>query len=258
MSQDLNATITKRINTSEGLAIFHVKPDQALKPFKAGQYVALGLFGSAPRAVDAPKEIEPPRADKIVKRSYSIGSDPSNGEEFEFYIAIVPDGALTSRLDLLGEGGRLWMAPKVVGKFTVDEAPQDANLVFVSTGTGIAPYIAMLRSEGLFDSGRKITLMHGVRYKRDLAYREMLEELAQKTPQFNYLPIASREDWEGERGYVQQFFKDETISLDSAKDHVFLCGNPAMIDEVTELLGTKGYSVHSKRTPGNLHLEKYW
>ena len=141
----LNASIKRRINITDELVIFHVTPDSGVPDFKPGQYIALGLPGSAPRPEDFPPEEEEQKPDKIIKRAYSVGSPPSEKGWLELYIAIVPTGALTSRFALLEEGDRLFAAPKIVGTFVIDDVPSEHNLILVSTGTGIAPFMAMIR-----------------------------------------------------------------------------------------------------------------
>lgn len=256
----LNATLVDRIDVTPDLARLFVKPDAPHAPFHPGQYVALGLPGRAPRPARFPNEIEVPDPDKIIKRAYSIGSSPSEPSVLEFYIALLPSGALTSRLAALKSGDRLFTAPKITGTFTLDSVPEDANLVLVSTGTGIAPYLSMIRTPGTWKPNRLITILHGVRYESDLGYRDELESLRSRTPDFRYHSIVSRpsSSWGGNKGYVQNFFNDGTVALNPGRDHVFLCGNPAMIDDVEKLLAVRGYRVHSKKEPGNLHLERYW
>jgi ferredoxin--NADP+ reductase len=264
-TSQLNARISKRVAVTPELVIFHIKPDQAIKSFLPGQYVAIGLPASSARPSDFPPEREPQTGDKLIKRAYSIGSAPTVLEELEFYIAIVPDGALTSRLALLQEGDRIHLAPKITGTFTLQSVPSDANLVLLSTGTGIAPYISMLRTPSTWLPGRQITLVHGVRYASDLAYRTELQALAEQQSCFRYLPVASREKetWNGQRGRLQTLFEgsastEPAILLDPARDHVFLCGNPAMINEMETLLVKRGYQEHTRKNPGSLHLERYW
>lgn len=257
----LNATLVKRVNITDELALFYVKPDKEFPDFLPGQYVALGLPGAAPRPPQFPAEREVHAPDKLIKRAYSIGSAPHEKEYLEFYIAIVPDGGLTSRLALLKEGDRLHAAPKITGTFTLKEIPEEKNLIMVSTGTGIAPYMSMLRTPSTWARRDRIVLVHGVRYSKDLCYRDELMQLADQRPGFSYLAIVSREDpgWTGKKGRIQRLFEDKTILLTPTRDHVFLCGNPAMIDEMERLLvESNGYSVHSKKNPGNLHLERYW
>ena len=261
MSRDtLNAKIIRRIDIAPGLIIFRVRPNDGFKTFIPGQYVALGLPGSSPRPADYPPEPTPPLPDKLVKRSYSIGSAPGEREFLEFYIAIVPTGALTSRLALLAEGSEIWIAPKIAGTFTTADVPPQRNIILVSTGTGIAPYLSMIQSPEIWTPNRKITVVQGVRYSRDFAYREQLTSLTHSNPALSYHAIVSRKDasWSGHGGYVQNLFERGIVAADPSRDHVFLCGNPAMIDDVTKLLSAKGYTEHSRRSPGNLHLEKYW
>ncbi|RMG44407.1 MAG: ferredoxin--NADP reductase [Candidatus Dadabacteria bacterium] len=256
----LNATLIKRIEITKELLILHIKPDEPLKPFLPGQYVALGLPGSAPRPDNFPEEKNPPKPDRLIKRAYSIGSSPENLDWLEFYIAVLPEGLLTSRLALLQEGDRLWMAKKITGTFVLTPVPDNHNLILVSTGTGIAPYISMLRTQSTWTAGRKITLLHGVRYSSDLAYRDELLKLARQRESFSYYPVISRKDpnWHGERGYVQKFFEEALIKPDPSCDHIFLCGNPAMIADMQKLLTPLGYKEHTRKEPGNLHVEKYW
>jgi len=257
----LNATLTKRINLTSELTIFHVKPDAGVPEFSPGQYVALGLPGSAPRMAGAPPEDEKFSPDKLIKRAYSIGSSPHEREHLEFYIAIVPQGALTSRLALLKEGDRLFAAPKIIGTFTLHDVPKDHNLILVSTGTGIAPFMSMIREpETWEEEDRRIILAHGVRYPEDLAYAEELKELEEIEDRFAYLPIVSRADssYRGERGRVQRLFEPGGLNLNPSTDHVFLCGNPQMIDDLEKILIARGYSVHHHKKPGTLHLERYW
>ncbi len=256
----LNSTVVARINLTPELMILHVKPDGGVPSFIPGQYVALGLMGAAPRYVGAGEEVEPLAEDKIIKRAYSIGTSPEQRDYFEFYIAVVPTGSLTSRLAAIKEGDRLFCQPKVTGTFTLDSVPADHNLVLVSTGTGIAPFMSMIRTPSTWTPGRKITVVHGVRHPEDFAYSEELQSFEANNSSFQYLPIASRaaESWEGRKGRVQRLFESGEINLNPLLDHVFLCGNPAMIEELEVSLTTFGFSLHSKKLPGNLHLEKYW
>jgi len=260
----LNATIVKRVDVTPELMILSVKPDGGVPAFQPGQYVALGLYGSAPRPAHFPAEREPVGGDKLIKRAYSIGSSPTERECLEFYIAVVPDGGLTSRLALTRPGDRVFLAPKITGTFTLEHVPAERDLVLVATGTGLAPFVAMIRTAETWTSGRKITVVHGVRHVADLAYREELESLARgagsvEQGRLVYHPVVSRDSgWSGARGHVQGLFDNGVVVPDPKRDSVFLCGNPAMIEGMETLLVGKGYTVHSKKTPGNLHLEKYW
>jgi len=258
----LNATLVEREDITSDLLILKVKPDFEIPEFLPGQYVAIGLFGSAPRPVGFPQEREIVAPDKLIKRAYSLGSSPIQKEHLEFYVAVVPDGSLSSRLAVLQPGDRLFSASKITGTFTLQGVPDEANLVFVATGTGLAPYISMLRTPGVLQRGREITVIHGVRFVKDLAYSRELAGYAQEFPNFRYLPVVSRaqEDdvWIGARGYVHTFFEQGLVQLIPGRDHVFLCGNPAMIDSMEQRLIALGYKEHSRKSPGDMHLERYW
>jgi len=257
----LNATLLKRIEVTPELVILRVQPDAGVCAFEAGQYVALGLPGSAPRPASFPAEASPPEPHKLIKRAYSVGSSPTIRDYYEFYVAIVPEGALTSRLAMLAEGDRLFCGPKVTGHFTLAPIPSSAHLIFVATGTGLAPFTSMMGIEGTWSEGRKITLLHGVRHIDDLGYRDELEKLAEtRGGSFSYLPFVSRATPPsgGFSGHVTRFFEERSSEYSPNTHHVLLCGNPAMIDSVETILVGQGFSVHSKKQPGNLHFEKYW
>jgi ferredoxin--NADP+ reductase len=256
----LNSTLIGRIEVTPELLILQVRPDGGVPEFKPGQYVALGLPGSSARYAEALAEREVVAPDKLVKRAYSIGSSPSQREYLEFYIAVVPDGCLTSRLAALKPGDRLFTQPKVTGTFTAEEVAPERHLVLISTGTGLAPFMSMVRTESLWAPERRITIVHGVRYPSDFAYSDELLSLQSSGRNFEYLPIASRagDDYGGRRGRVQKLFDDGVLTPHPDRDSVFLCGNPAMIDDLEKHLQDRGFTLHSKKAPGTLHVEKYW
>lgn len=241
--------------------ILRVRPDAGVPEFVPGQYVALGLPGSAARMAGAAPEDAPAAGDKLIKRAYSISSSPQQREYLEFYIAVVPTGALTTRLAALQTGDRIFAQAKVTGTFTLEGVGPEHNLVLVSTGTGLAPFMSMVRTDETWSGSRSVTIIHGVRYPQDFAYTDELDALmARQAARFRYLPIASRapESWSGRHGRVQRLFEDGSIVLNPEQDRVFLCGNPAMIEDLERELCQRGYTLHSKKSPGNLHVEKYW
>ena len=256
----LNAEVVKRVAVSDELIIVYVRPDTGVPDFLAGQYIALGLPGSAFRPRHFPPEPEGRDAGRLIKRSYSICSTPAEKEHLEFYISIDPSGALTSRMFPLEEGDRLYAAPRAVGAFVVEEAPADSDLLLFGTGTGVAPFVSMLRSPTTWLPERKVTLVWGVRYAGDLAYGAEFEALAARNPRFKYIPLVSRNDqnWSGLRGRVQRVLLEKCVTPDPERDHVYVAGNPGMIDELEKLLGASGYRQHARHKPGNLHLERYW
>lgn len=268
MPDEMNATVTLRNEINHGLLVLQVTPDGELTPFKPGQYTVLGLPGSSPRSVYADPEDPPADPDKMIKRAYSIASSSLEGEYLEFYIALVRTGGLTPRLFALKEGDRVWLGKRIVGMFTLDDAPAGNHLVFVATGTGLAPYLSMLRSAYEFDADRTTVVCHAARVSWDLGYRSELEGMAARYPNFHYLPIIDEIDrdpnWQGEVGFVNRFVEEGTIvellghELDPANTSVFLCGNPLMIDGMMQLLANAGFTKHTRKQPGSLFVEEYW
>ncbi|MFV2072220.1 MAG: ferredoxin--NADP reductase [Thermoanaerobaculales bacterium] len=183
-----------------------------------------------------------PEPDKLIRRAYSIASSPEEADFLELYITLVRSGALTPRLWALKPGDHLWLGRKFSGLFTLDDLPGSAHVVLMATGTGLAPYMSMLRGFLLRESQRKVAVLHGARHSWDLGYRSELQTLQRLFPDFDYIPIVSRPEeealpWTGHRGYVQELWQRGTVaerwgfSPEPATTHVFLCGNPGMIDQ---------------------------
>ncbi len=268
--QPLNATVTQRIEVSPGLIIMRVVPDGwELPDFEAGQYAVLGLHGSAPRCEVCDEEEEPSPEGKLLKRAYSIASSSVAKEYMEFYVALVPSGVLTPRLFHLSAGDRVWLSNKAKGIFTLDQVPEGNNIALISTGTGLAPYMSMLRSSLTCGSDQHLAVLHGARHSWDLGYRSELMTLNRMCSNFAYLPIISRPgeeaaEWRGESGYVQDLWNKGLLKQawdvepTPENTHVFLCGNPAMIEGMVESLASEGYTEHSRRAPGQVHVERYW
>jgi ferredoxin--NADP+ reductase len=267
----LNATIVERRDLHEYLCVVRVRPDGGNLPeFEPGQFVSLGLLcderpEGAPRNGGRPL----PRARvRTVRRPYSIASPNRDVNYLEFLIVLVERGRLTTRLWRVEQGGRLWADDRIYGDFTLADVPPDKDLVLVATGTGIAPYMSMLRSYHGRGRWRRLVLINGVRAVHDLAYRGELEAAARDDPSITYIPLVSRAreraGWTGLRGRIQRALEDDVYehhvgaSLDPRNCHVFLCGNPQMIKDARKLLMPRGFRPHTKQEPGNLHYERYW
>lgn len=261
----LNATLVHKEELSPGLYLLRVLPDNSVPDFLPGQYVALALPASAPGIGNPgiPEKYQS-NPEKLIKRAYSIGSAPAQKEAYEFYVAFVEDGELTPRLLFLEVDDRLFCAEKVVGTFTTEPLEEHGlvdRLILVSTGTGIAPFISMLRDEAIWKRARSVVVLHGVRYACDLAYDGELRRLEEeKGEAFRYFSTTSREgeEWKGARGYVQEFFTRGELTVDCKRDQIFLCGNPGMIEQLEEMFTGEGFVTHTRKHSGNLHVEKYW
>ena len=268
--QDLNAVVQQRYEVAPGLMVVRVVPDGwDLPDFKPGQFAVLGLPPEAPRCPGSDGEEEPPKPDRLIRRAYSIASSSVAREYLELYITLVRSGGLTPRLFALQPGDRLWLGPKITGNFTLDQAPQDSNLVLVATGTGLAPYMSMLRTM-LHEAGdRKFAILLGARHSWDLGYQSELVTMDRLSPAFSYHSIISRPaeepvPWGGPAGYVQDLWREglleKTWGFKPSPENtsVFLCGNPAMIDDMVAMLAEDGFREHSRKEPGEIFVERYW
>jgi ferredoxin--NADP+ reductase len=224
-----------------------------LPHFEPGQWATLGLP-------------DPEGEGRFLKRVYSIASEPGQ-PHLEFYIQLVKEGEFTTRLWHLHPGDRLWLAPNIAGFFTLEPVPPGADLALIATGTGLAPFVSMLRHARRTRSRpwRSCVIAHGARSAAELGYRA---ELSTAGDGLVYLPLVTREppdsDWTGLRGRVQALLEGDAwgqavgAPLDPATWHVFLCGNPEMIDDLDARLKALGFTHHRRTQPGNLHFERYW
>lgn len=266
----LNAIVTLRDEISPWLMILRVvSAGWALPDFVPGQFAVLGLPGSAPRCALSEPEEPAAASDKLIRRAYSIASSSLIRQYMEFYVALVTTGALTPRLFALKIGDPIWLGPKITGLFTLDQIPPAHNVVMIATGTGLAPYMSMLGTHLTCGGQQRIAVLHGARHSWDLGYRSQLMTLQHLCSNFTYLPIISRPKdepavWPGATGYVQDLWRLGV--LDSAwgfhptpeDTHFFLCGAPAMIEELAQLLGAEGFTEQTKNGAGRIHVERYW
>ncbi|MGA9279670.1 NAD(P)-binding domain-containing protein [Ilumatobacter sp.] len=289
-----NATITHFEPTHSDLWVLRVKPDQGDTSYLPGQYASLGLGYWEERIDDAPDPEADTRWDKLIRRSYSISSrmfddhgyltDENGLDELEFYIVLVaptPDNtpALTPRLALKRDGDRIYLGPKVAGRYTLKSVIDPrAEIVFFSTGTGEAPHNGMVID--LLRKGHTGPIISAVtvRESADLGYADKHRELESRYANYHYLPMPTREPGIPKR-YLQDLLRDDDfgsklgVQLSPSSSHVFLCGNPAMIglpeevDGVTtfpettgvvELLAEQGFTLDRRNAPGNIHYEEYW
>jgi ferredoxin--NADP+ reductase len=265
---EYNATLIQRVEIAPGLVILRIVPDLLPFRFEAGQYTVLGMKQGEPRIASAEVEDAPPEPERMIRRAYSIASSSKADEYVEFYITLVASGELTPRLLNLAMRDRLWMGTKATGLFTLDRVPPDRHVLLVGTGTGLAPYMSMLRSELVCGGPRRFIVLHGARFSWDLGYRTELTTLSRLCSNMTYLPVISRpqEDptWRGLGGYLQDVLVSDVIqertglAVTPGNFHVFLCGNPAMIDEATARMSARGFVPDKGRVSGSLHTEVYW
>lgn len=263
-----NAIVVGREEISPQLLILRVQSEATLFDFTPGQFSVLGLLGREPRVPEADREEVPAEPDKLIRRAYSIASASIERRYLEFYLRLVTSGQLTPRLFALKYGSRLFLGPKATGVFTLDRVAPGKAVVLVATGTGLAPYISMLRTMLVQDSQRPFVVLHGARHSWDLGYRAELESLARIRSNFTYLPsiMQPEEDphFQGHTGRIQELIgrgvieKESGVPLDPAKADVFLCGSPDMVADVKALLAAKGFKPDNAKEIGTIHVEEYW
>lgn len=270
-SKEPNAVVAQRIEVTPDLVKLRVVPEGwQLPDFEPGQFGTLGLPGTAPRVATADSEERPPKdPGKMILRAYSVASSSVAKEYLEFYVGLVRSGSLSPRLLALRPGDKLWISRRFKGMFTLADVPHDHHAVLIATGTGVAPYMSMIRTEVAQGLKRRFAVFHGAYHSYDLGYHSELTTLDSLSPVFTYLPTLSHAheeplEWTGSTGFVQALWTegilDKAWGSRPAPDntHVFLCGNPFMIDEMTELLLKEGFEKHSKKHPGQIHAEQYF
>ena len=241
------ATVTERRVWDEGLFTLKVDAPHVL-PFVPGQFLQLGL------------ELD----GEHVHRPYSVASP--HGRELEFYIVRVEGGALTPHLWRLEVGDQVEVSDKAAGRFTLEHAPPGEDLYLVATGTGLAPYVAMLRTPEPWERYRRIVLIHGARFAADLTYAEEWRGHRERYGErFTYVPVASREEVAGglmgripvllESGELERFLGH---TIEASGVAWMLCGNPAMLDDMEAGLLRRGLKRHRSKSPGQIVLERYW
>ncbi|HEX5824595.1 MAG TPA: FAD-binding oxidoreductase [Candidatus Limnocylindrales bacterium] len=240
-----NAKLVRREDATESLASFWVRFDGEPTPFEPGQYMTIGVMMDG----------------KILQRPYSVASPPSRAgdEGYEFYVRLVQGGMFTPVLWGLPVGhGMRMIGPK--GKFTL-LPDDDRTHIFISSGTGNAPFISMMRQLMADGQRRPAILFNGVSYAHELGYRELLEgwQASGEYP-VTFVPTVSRPNdpsnagWAGRTGRVEAILGPvlDELGLTPANSIAYICGNPDMIVSAEETLLGRGYPEEQ------VHKELYW
>jgi ferredoxin--NADP+ reductase len=241
------STVLRKKVWAEGLFTLTVSSPEVL-PFHPGQFLHLAVVEDEER----------------TNRPYSVASP--HGDELDFFVVLVEEGKLTPKLWALDVGDALEVSEKATGSFTLEKTPDAKHLWLIATGTGLAPYIAMLRTSEPWSRYEKIVVVHGVRHHTDLAYQDELAAYrGTYGKQFEYVPVLSRDESPDalfgripqcmESGTLEETADCELSKTDSA---VMLCGNPAMLDEMESKLGNREMVKHRKKKPGQIVIERYW
>lgn len=221
--------------------------------FKNGQFTMIGL------KVD----------EKPLLRAYSLAST-NYDEDLEFFSIKVPDGPLTSRLQNLKVGDPIIVGKKAVGTLVLDNLRDGKRLFLLGTGTGLAPFLALIRDPETYERYAQVVLVHGCRQVAELAYGERIQsELPQDEflgetirNQLTYYPTVTREPFRN-RGRITdlitsgQLFSDiGQHSFDPEGDRFMLCGSPQMLADLKAIFGARGLTEGNTGEPGDYVIEK--
>jgi ferredoxin--NADP+ reductase len=208
--------------------------------FESGHFVMVGMM------VD----------DKPLLRAYSIASAHYE-EHLEFFSIKVQDGPLTSRLQHLKPGDDVLVGRKPVGTLVLTDLLPGRNLYLFSTGTGLAPFMSIIRDPDVYERFEKVVLVHGVRKVDELAYADLI---AQELPQHDHLgeqvrdqlvyyPTVTREPFRNQ-GRLPDLIANGKLcadigftQIDPASDRAMICGGPAMLKDMRAVLDTAGFVI---------------
>lgn len=253
-------TVTQVKRWTDNLLTFKTTRPNAFR-FAAGQYARLGLF------IDG----------QMVWRAYSITSAPDD-DFLEYYGVIVPGGMFTTQLRQLKPGDSIWTEKGVYGFMTPGRFTDGSDLWMLATGTGVGPYISILRDPDVWRRFRRLVLVHCVRHADELAYQEELNTLKDNPPggkegtaeltiiqSVTRAPQASSEVSSGilhgrittllETGELE---KRAGLPITIESSRIMLCGNPSMIEETRAILHRRGMRPVRRTTPGQFVTENYW
>ena len=229
--------------------LYSIRITAADVKFIAGQYTKIGLTING----------------KEVARPYSFVNSP-NDEFLEFYSVSVPNGPLSSALKELKNGDQINIGPNGNGFLILNEIPEVENIWMLATGTGIGPYLSILRTEESWNKFQKVVLVHAVRYANELTYQKTISELKTKYGnRFNYITYVSREDSSSSlKGRIPESIAKGTLQAKAgieilpSNSHIMLCGNPDMVKDTTIQLKSIGLKKHRRSSPGHITTENYW
>lgn len=258
MSKENKYTVEKITHLkqwTDHLFSFRITRNEAFK-FIPGQFARLGL-----KKEDG----------TFVWRPYSIVSADYD-EELEFYSIVVPDGEFTQRLKDLKINDDIYIDKTNYGLLTTDRFENGKDLWFLSTGTGLAPFISIMYDFSIWEQYDHVILVHGVREPEELVYQEEINKFFTHEyygdlvkDKLKYVKIVSRETIGGdlygrittliENGELEKFVE---IPLTVENSRIMICGNPQMVDDTRKMLATKGLTISKRANPGNMAVENLW
>ncbi|MBS7326703.1 MAG: ferredoxin--NADP reductase [Thiopseudomonas sp.] len=239
---------------NDSLFSFKTTRDPGLR-FENGQFVMIGL------------EVE----GRPLMRAYSIAS-PNYEDHLEFYSIKVPDGPLTSRLQHLKAGDNIRISKKPTGTLLLDDLRPAKHLYMLATGTGLAPFLSLIQEPQAYERFDKVILVHGVRYVSELAYADFITQQLPHNEFFGelvrdkliYYPTVTREPFRNQ-GRITELMRSGKLfddiglpRINPQDDRAMLCGSPAMLDDLTDMLSSEFALQVSPRLgePGDFVIER--
>jgi ferredoxin--NADP+ reductase len=238
---------------NDSLFSFRTSRDAGLR-FENGHFVMIGL------------EV----AGRPLLRAYSIAS-ANHEEHLEFLSIKVPDGTLTSRLQNISAGDRILVSRKPTGTLLIHDLRPGRNLYLLATGTGLAPFLSIVRDPETYERFEKVVLVHGVRTVSELAYADYLQrELPQHEflgelvrAQLIYYPTVTREAFRNQ-GRLTDLISSGRLcddiglpQLNGADDRVMICGSPGLLKDLGALLDARGFEISPHiGAPGDYVIER--
>jgi ferredoxin--NADP+ reductase len=252
MSNLITERVTYVHHWDENLFSFRTSRDPSFR-FDNGHFTMLGL------------ELD----GRPLLRAYSIAS-ANYEEELEFFSIKVADGPLTSRLQNLRVGDELLLSRKPTGTLVVDNLLPGRNLFLVATGTGLAPFLSIIKDPQIYERFERVILMHGVRYRSELAYADTITDELPDNEYFGdavrekliYYPSVTREPFRTNGRLTDllssgKLFRDLALTpFDLDADRFMLCGSPAMLRDSCSLLNARGFCESRRGVVGHYVIER--
>ncbi len=261
--------------------------------FTAGQFVRLGIHGKdlqyfaqnhdaklitsetqgdeeqGHEAQGHEAQDKPIDLDGYVFRPYSVASSPYD-EFIEFFSVVIPEGEFTSKVNHIQVGDSLLLNTTPFGYLTLAryQLPLPNDLWLLATGTGLAPFLSILKTIDVWQQYQRIILVYSARTSQELAYQAQISSIksiyGDNGAAFVFLPIVTREaDYAGEKARIPNLILSGKLTqlvgqkLDKERSHVMVCGNPQMVEDTKEALKSIGLTMN-RRGEGNIAVENYW
>lgn len=252
MAQLIEETITNVHHWNDSLFSFKTTRSNSFR-FENGHFVMLGLTINQ----------------RPLTRAYSIAS-ANYEEELEFFSIKVPDGALTSQLQKVNVGDKVLVSTKPTGTLIADHLLEGKHLYLLSTGTGLAPFMSIVRDPSIYERFDKVILVHGVRYVSELAYQNYLTRELPENPFFGeevtqkliYYPSVTREQYQN-NGRITDLLLSGRLSHDCglpkpnlADDRFMVCGSPSMLKDTCAILDKAGFKESRHGQQGHYVIER--